>query len=350
MIKETYKKALSKKISHNQMTTKLLIIRFSSIGDIVLTTPIVRCLKKQMGDEVEIHYLTKDKFFSVLQHNPHIDRIITLEDKLGKIMPELKRQKYDHIIDLHNSMRSALIKFSLKKPAKSFYKLNVQKWLMVNFKINHLPDVHIVDRYMNTVNFLDVNYDGNGLDYFLAASDELNKNDLPDNFQNGYITFVIGGKHNTKKMPGEKIISICNKINYPVVILGGKEDEAEGNTVASSCGQKVYNGCGKYSLNKSASIVKHSKAVITHDTGLMHIAAAFRKPTVSVWGNTVPEFGMYPFFPFNAPDDISKITEVKNLSCRPCSKIGYKKCPKKHFKCMKEINEDEIIGFIKKFI
>lgn len=332
------------------MKTKLLIIRFSSIGDIVLTTPVVRCIKKQLGDDVDIHYLTKEKFVSILQSNPYIDKIITLKDKLRDVMPELKQQKYDHIIDLHNSSRSALVKFALKKPAKSFYKINIQKWLMVNFKINHLPDVHIVDRYMQTVDFLDVKYDGDGLDYFYSKNEEFDKGLLPGTFQSGYAAFVIGGKHYTKKMPTDKIISICSKINYPVFILGGKEDEADGQIIADACGEKVYNGCGKYSLNKSASIVDKAKAVITHDTGLMHIAAAFRKPVVSIWGNTVPEFGMYPFFPFEYPKEISKIAEVKNLSCRPCSKIGYKKCPKKHFKCMKDINEDEIAEFVKKYI
>jgi len=332
------------------MKTKILIIRFSSIGDIVLTSPVIRCIRKQLGGNVEIHYLTKDKFSSVIEANPHIDRIITMKEKLRDIIPELKNQNYDHIIDLHNSLRSAFVKLALRKPAHSFYKLNIQKWLLVNFKINYLPDVHIVDRYMQTAGFLDVEYDGKGLDYFYTKSDEIDIKELPENFQKGYVAFVIGGKHYTKKMPVEKIISICNKTDCPVFIMGGKEDGFDGNQIASVCGQNVFNGCGKYSLNQSASIIRQAKAIITHDTGLMHIAAAFRKPIVSIWGNTVPGFGMYPVFPVDTPAEISKIVEIKDLSCRPCSKIGYKKCPKKHFKCMKDINENDIVEFVRKHI
>ncbi len=332
------------------MKTKLLVIRFSSIGDIVLTTPVVRCIKKQLGENVELHYLTKDKFSSILRANPYIDRIITMKDKLRDVMPELKHQKYDHIIDLHNSLRSALVKLLLQKPAHSFYKLNIQKWLLVNFNINYLPDVHIADRYMQTVDFLNVKYDGEGLDHFYERSEEISNDKIPVKLQKGYVVFVIGGKHYTKKMAEEKIIRICNQVNYPVFLLGGMDDEAVGNRIRAACGQNVYSGCGKYSLNQSASIVRKARAVITHDTGLMHIAAAFRKPVVSIWGNTVPEFGMYPFYPDGSPVEISKIAEVKSLSCRPCSKIGYKKCPKKHFKCIKEIDETEIVEFVRKYI
>ncbi|HRB40127.1 MAG TPA: glycosyltransferase family 9 protein, partial [Bacteroidia bacterium] len=99
--------------------------------------------------------------------------------------------------------------------------------------------------------------------------------------------------------------------------------------------------CGITSIGQSASLIKQSKAVITHDTGLMHIAAALRKKIVSVWGNTVPEFGMYPYLPVNSVP--FSISEVKNLNCRPCSKIGYNTCPKKHFRCMNDMDIQEII-------
>ncbi len=329
------------------MKKKLLIIRFSSIGDIVLTTPLLRCLKKQKGDAIEIHYLTKDKFSSILKANPFIDKIIVLKDKLRYIIPELKQHNYDHIIDLHNNLRSTLVKLAIRKPAHSFQKLNLQKWILVNFKINYMPDVHIVDRYMQTIDFLDIKYDGKGLDYFYNKIEEVKSVDIPEELRSGYIVFVIGGKHFTKKMPNEKIISVLKKINYPVFILGGKEDKGEGEKIASVFDRNVYNGCGKYSINQSASIVRQAKVVVTHDTGLMHIAAAFQKPVISIWGNTVPDFGMYPFFPLNTPIEKSKIIEVKNLSCRPCSKIGYSKCPKKHFKCMKQLNENEIAESVK---
>jgi ADP-heptose:LPS heptosyltransferase len=160
---------------------------------------------------------------------------------------------------------------------------------------------------------------------------------LPENHQKGYIGFVIGAKHFTKQLPVEKIISICKKINKPIILLGGKEDAARAEMIENAVGKNIFNACGKYNLNQSASLIKQATKVITHDTGLMHIAAAFKKEIISVWGNTVPAFGFTPYL----PDPNSRMVEVKNLSCRPCSKIGYDKCPKGHFKCMMEIDEKE---------
>lgn len=331
------------------MKKKLLIIRFSSIGDIVLTTPVIRCLKNQLGNNTEIHYLTKSKFANILHNNPYIDNIIELKDSLNDILPILKNQKYDHIIDLHSSLRSSIVKFRLNRPSHSFKKLNFRKWLLVNFKLNYMPDIHIVDRYLKTVEFLNVKYDGKGLNYFYGDSDKIITKNI--GLDSKYIAIAIGGNHYTKKMPVEKIISICRKVDFPIILMGGKEDKPEAeNILSSSKKENIINGCGEFTLNQSASIIDQSKAVITNDTGLMHIASAFKKPIASVWGNTVPEFGMYPFYPENTGREISKIIEIKDLSCRPCSKIGFKKCPKKHFKCMKDIDENQIVAFINKYI
>ncbi|MEQ9415680.1 MAG: glycosyl transferase, partial [Cyclobacteriaceae bacterium] len=126
---------------------KILIIRFSSIGDIVLTTPVIRVLKTQV-DNAEIHYATKARFAGLLKENPYVDKLHLLDDKLGLLITDLKREKFDHIIDLHNNLRTRIIKFSLGVKSSSFNKLNWEKWLMVNLKINKLPSLHIVDRYL----------------------------------------------------------------------------------------------------------------------------------------------------------------------------------------------------------
>ena len=156
---------------------------------------------------------------------------------------------------------------------------------------------------------------------------------------------VIGGKHNTKIFPIEKVIEVCKQLNKPVYLLGGKQDFLRGEAIWAACGDRVYNACGQYSLNQSASLVRQAEAVLSNDTGLMHIAAAFRKKIVSVWGNTIPEFGMYPYLP-GMNSRSSYMAEVKGLSCRPCSKLGYKSCPKKHFRCMTDIDTQKISGFL----
>lgn len=317
---------------------KILIIRFSSIGDIVLTTPVIRCIKEQKPT-TEIHFLTKTSFKSILENNPHLTKIHTIEKDVKEVMEQLQKENFDFVVDLHNNIRSIQTKNGLGKPSSTFKKLNFKKWVLVNLKIDKMPKVHVVDRYMDTVAQLGIKNDNKGLDYFIPAKDEVSISSLPASHQKEYIGFVIGAKHFTKQLPTEKIISICKKINKPIVLLGGKEDNKRAEEIEKAVGGSIYNACGKYNLNQSASIIKQASKIISHDTGLMHIAAAFKKEIISVWGNTVPSFGFTPYL----PDSKSKMVEVKNLSCRPCSKIGYDKCPKGHFKCMMEIDESSFI-------
>ena len=320
---------------------KFLILRFSSIGDIVLTTPVIRCLRLQMP-EAEIHFLSRQNFRDVLEHNPYINKNIFYKDDVDEVISELKKEKYDYIIDLHHNIRSLRVKRALKTKSFSFNKLNIEKWLIVNLKINRLPQQHIVDRYLETISSFGIKNDGQGLDYFISAKEEKAIEKLPEAFGKNFIAWAIGAHHATKQLPIEKMISIAKKIKLPVVILGGKEDINKSNELIKHFQSPVFNGCGIFSINESAAIIKHAQHVLTHDTGMMHIAAAFRKNIVSVWGNTIPEFGMSPYLPAAFATN-SLIVQVNNLSCRPCSKIGYQKCPKGHFKCMKEINENEII-------
>ena len=312
-----------------QETLKILVVRLSSIGDIVLTTPVVRMLKKQLN--AQVHFLTKSAYVSLLKNNPYIDSVYQIQNSITEVIPDLKKEKYDHVIDLHSNLRTQILKFRLGVAAKSFNKLNMEKFMLTNFKLDNMPKIHIVDRYLETVKHLGIKNDNQGLDFFLSANDKLDISIFPKN----YIVFVIGGQHATKILPNEKIISIIKKVNKPVLLIGGPEDAHKGEEIAKAW-DKVVNTCGKYSILQSASLVQQATMVITHDTGMMHIAAAFNKKIYSVWGNTVPEFGMYPYL----ESEQSKRIEVKGLNCRPCSKIGYDKCPKGHFKCMQEIDEN----------
>lgn len=330
---------------------KILVIRFSSIGDIVLTTPVVRCLKKQYP-QAQLHYLTKKQFASILQSNPYLDKIHLLEGDLQPVVLELLKEKFDYVIDLHNNLRTKYIKVLLRQAFNSriesfsVNKLNIRKWLLTRLKWKWMPDVSIVDRYFETVKSLGVKNDGQGLDYFIPEEEEIKKDDLPMSHSLGYIACAIGGQHETKKMPLEKWKTLCAQMPFPIVLLGGKEDVDIANEIREVDEVKIYNASGKFSLNESADIVKRARVVITHDTGLMHIAAAFKKPIISIWGNTVPELGMFPYYGYNnlksnvAPQ--SFIME-QTLGCRPCSKIGYAKCPKGHFKCMQQQDLDKIL-------
>lgn len=314
------------------MPLKVLVIRFSSIGDIVLTTPVVRCLKTQRPD-IELHYVTKASYRFLIADNPYIDKIHVLEESLWGLIGKLRQEKFDVIIDLHNNLRTLQLKTALGVESYSFNKLNWEKWLFVNLKVKAMPSVHIVDRYLDAVRKLGIINDDRGLDYFIPYKDIIEPDWLPVTHQNGYVAYAIGGQHETKKLPLERMIELCQKISYPIVLLGGKEDADNGEAIEQALGkERVYNACGKCNFNQSASLVQQSKLVFSHDTGLMHVAAAFKKKVYSIWGNTVPEFGMYPY------QTNFVILENRQLDCRPCSKIGNKRCPKGHFKCMNELS------------
>ena len=326
---------------------KFLIIRFSSIGDIVLTTPVIRCLKKQVPD-AEVHFLVKEAFRPVVAHNPYIDKLIVLAHSWELMMHELKEENYDYIIDLHHNVRTLKIKKALGVKSFSFHKLNIEKYIYTSIKLNVLPKKHIVDRYLGTLDEFGVKNDGEGLDYFIVKEEETGKQDIPASHYAGYIACVIGAAHGTKRWPVHKWKELATKLDHPLILLGGKEDAANGNEIASVDDVKVYNACGKFSLNESADLVRKAKFVISNDTGLMHIAAAFRKPVISLWGNTVPSFGMTPYY----GDALvhSRIMQVNKLWCRPCSKIGYSKCPLGHFKCMEKIQAEEVLSIVRKML
>jgi len=324
---------------------KILVIRFSSIGDIVLTSPVIRCLGIRFPD-LEIHYLTKKTFEPVLRANPHIQKIYTIDDSVSEVIHLLREERYDFIVDLHKSLRSFDVRRRLRRPARSFPKLNFRKWLLVRFKKINMPGIHIVDRYFKAVRTLGIINDNQGLDYFIPDEDNVNPVDIIGETEPYYTAFVIGAKHRTKTLPDVKIIDICTNLPGWIILLGGKEDARRGELIARMSGMHVYNCCGEYNINQSASLIKQASTVITHDTGLMHVAAAFKKKIISIWGSTVPEFGMYPYMPTSVSS--SFIVQVRGLSCRPCSKIGFDNCPKKHFDCMEKINTQAVINAFKK--
>ena len=355
----------------------------------MLTTPVVRCLKLQLG--AEIHYLTKQQYLPLLEANPHIDRIFTIKKNVSEVLPELRRERYDCVVDLHKNLRTMQVRLGLFFGVKwlSFDKLNVEKWLLTTLKINRLPTEHIVDRYLAAAAPLGVKNDGQGLDFFFreappADSQEVTSFSIAEppmfsspvpekgvisesgilhemtpfsttillNFEGpavekdvtsaGYLAFAIGAQHQTKRLPTAKIVEICKGIKRPIFLLGGKEEEAEGEQIAEQSGSHVTNLCGKLSLQESAEVLRGAAFVITHDTGMMHIAAAFQQKILSIWGNTVPAFGMSPYYGSEHPDrNIS--FEVPGLACRPCSKIGHAACPMGHFRCMNGQDVEKIV-------
>jgi len=305
----------------------------------------VRCLK-QTYPEATLHFLTKEAFAPIVSHNPYIDFTHLWGSENEALIQHLKSQKFDVVIDLHNNLRTKLLKSKLKATSYAFPKLNIQKWLYVNFKINRLPDVHIVDRYFEAVVPIGVKNDGKGIEVHIPKNEQI----VTEEYFEGkpYLAVAVGAQFATKRLPVEKLVTILKQIKHPIVLLGGPTDVEVGQRLEEALsGSEVLNQCGKLSLLRSASVVEHAEVLLTHDTGLMHFAAAFDTKIVSVWGNTTPQLGMYPY----RPNDKTSYTihEVADLNCRPCSKIGYNSCPKKHFNCMQLQDEGAVVGSIERF-
>lgn len=329
---------------------KILIIRFSSLGDVVLTTPVPRLLKKKYPNS-EIHFITKKIYSSIYNNNINVDKVIEFSNNLFEAYNNLKKENYDLVIDLHNNLRSIFLKFLLFKKTYTYNKEFIRRWIYVNTKI-YLKIKHISISYIETLKMLGIEDDHQGLDLYIDEKEKILRSNLPKSHKNEFYVLIIGAKHYTKRLPVKKIIELCDKINKPIILLGGKDDIPTSFEVEKFFRTKkkhddiekilnkrtsIYNLCGKISIGGSASIVSMAKVVYTNDTGFMHIAAALNKRVVSIYGSTHPQLGFYPyktnFF----------IYQNNKLSCRPCTKIGLSKCPAGHFKCMEEMKFEDII-------
>jgi ADP-heptose:LPS heptosyltransferase len=305
---------------------KILVIRFSAIGDILLTFPVVEALQHKYPS-AEIHFLTKPSNKAVVELLSSKVHPRFLQESLVQTAKQLRGERYDLVIDLHNNLRTFLLQVLLMKGSwKRFRKLNFQKWLFTALKWNALPKVHVVDRYAQAALV-------NPTNVTLAVCDTINGMEL---LPSKYVAWVLGATFSTKQFPLSKLIETIERLDMPIVLLGGDKE----NLLASSLHAhfpSLISYVGKTSLSEAALVLSKAKVVVTNDTGLMHLAAFYEKPMVCIWGNTVLEFGMYPFQKrpvFNA--------QVADLSCRPCSKIGHNTCPKGHFQCMLNQHSVEI--------
>lgn len=305
----------------------------------MLTTPVIRACRARFP-EAEIHFLTKPAYAELMTSNPYLNRVYTLHSKLPELADLLRKEGYDTILDLHNNLRTRRLAMLMGKYFERFNKINVHKWLKVNHLADILPQVHIVNRYLDAGKKLGLQDDQKGLDFFFAEADTNNEHALPKSF----VCYAIGGQHQTKKMPNDLIVELCNRIERDVVLLGGKEDISSGDFIAQNT-KNTINMCGRLSLAQSARLIQDAEQVITHDTGMMHIASAFQKRVLVLWGNTIPEFGMYPFRPHH-----DSINFEVNLGCRPCSKIGFSGCPNQHFHCMKRQDLVRIATAVNSFL
>jgi len=319
---------------------KILVLRFSSIGDIVLTFPVVAALKAAYPD-CQIDYVTKPAFRHLLEACPGLSHIFTLESSIRQLRKDINFQSYDAVLDLHNNLRTLLLTAFSGVKVYKYPKNNWNKWLLTRFKVKQERRQHVVERYLSTLKQafgLEVLAPENP--YEIPESEQFSIQDATGFTPRKYVAFAIGAQFATKRLPTDLMIKLLQKMEHPLVLLGGKEDQQTANEIVAALGgQKVVSMVGQLNIHGSAWLVKNAAALLTHDTGLMHIGACFEVPIHLIWGNTLKDFGMYPF---RLEQENCFQYEVENLKCRPCSKIGFQNCPKGHFACMRQQDLDFI--------
>jgi len=305
-----------------------------------MTSPIIRCVKQQL--EMDLHYLVANKYKSLLEHSPYVDKIHGFDKEWQELKEELKQENFNLVIDLHKTARTIRLGSFLKKPVIHFHKGTLEKWLMLKFRINKLPKGHLINRFFEGVGRIKVYDDGKGMELFIDSKSEKRTMAILNRLEiNGaYTSIVVGGAKWTKQIPIELCVEYINQSTEPIVLIGGTDDIEKSKKIVEYSTRHINNFTGQYSLLESAVIMRQSKLVISGDTGMMHIAAIYNKPSIVVYGSTSPIFGMYPYSLLDEPP--VKIMEPDHLPCWPCSKSGRSKCPKEHARCLYDWNAFDI--------
>ena len=327
---------------------KILIINTVSKEKVLLATPIIRLLKTEL--DADIHVLVKANYLHLLETNPYLGQLEADNAPLFKLRKQLRSEKFDWIIDLQAGWRSKFLRIGLHGKTLSIRKQTFATWLYLKIKVNRLPKIHLVDQYLGLLTPLAIKEDSLGIDFFIPEKDEVENGWLPPEHQQGYAAIIITASHRTKKLPVNRLIELCDRINKPIVLIGEREDESIAEEIAAffkkgsaqeeeaieELNKKsvIFNACGKFNFNQSASLIKNANWVFTYDNVMMHVASTFKKPLFTMWGSSTPHFGTYPY------RTQFTVFENNKLNCRPCTKTGFNNCPKGHFKCMIDLKFD----------
>lgn len=329
------------KLSNISEKSKILIIRLSSMGDIILTTAFVRQLRKKFP-HARIDYLVAKQFAEILKYNPHLDNVFEYDknadnEEIGRLKTSISADigRYDYIIDLQKNIRSIRFRRNLGEKVLSIKKHRLHKLSLVYFK-KPLIHKHVAENYFDTAEPLGIIDDNDGLEIWLKGEKKYEKN-YHNDIDKLKISIAPGAHFPTKRWPAARFCDLIKKIkikyNAHLRLIGGREDEKIAHEIENSLNFEVDNYVGKLSILGSTEAISQSDIVITNDSGALHIASARRKPVLAFFGSTVTQLG---FSPWRVPHEIAEV----DINCRPCSHIGRKSCPKGHFKCMNEISSD----------
>jgi heptosyltransferase-2 len=335
---------------------KILIIRLSSIGDIILTSPIIRVLRKNFP-ESQIDFVAKEKFIEVVKYNPNINKIHILKghNSIKELKSEIKKEKYDLIIDMHKNFRSFYLKnFSNAKKIFTISKPYISRFLLVNFKINlYKQTFSIIENYFAPLKKIGIQNDQEGLEVFTSDDARLKVKEIMEDFISEG-DFVIGmspgagfwNKEWTNEGFSGVIDYFARKYKAKILLFGSEKDNKKIQQISELVFNKnsLLDLSGRLNLLELIAGIEKCNLFITNDTGAMHIAVALKKKVIAIFGPTTKEFGFFP----NSKESL--VVENFNLSCRPCTHIGKDYCPKKHFKCMRDVKSWNVIEVAEKLL
>lgn len=329
-----------------------MILRLSSLGDVLLTTPLLRILSKNFPNTL-IDYIVGEEYTEILANNPYISNLI-IYDKNKSIFnplknPDFLKAKYDILIDLQYNLRSRILTLNKSKVFKHYSKQRLHKLSLIYLKKPLIKDFSVPLNYMKSINFKEIKDDGLGLEYWLAKDRSANeylpfskKIEIKNPLE---ITIAPGAKHFTKRWTIDGFVELIKKLkdifNCNINLVGSSKEVSISAIIEKNVRLPINNYCGKLSITETTELIDNSDLVVCNDSGIMHIAAARRVPQVVIYGSTVPEFG---FLPFRSSYEIVQ----QKVDCRPCSHIGREKCPKNHFNCMNLIKADDVISKVNK--
>ncbi len=273
---------------------KILVIRFSPISAIVMASPLLRCLKQQFP-EAEIHFLTTEANRHAVEFNPHIRRLHLFVYSNELMLEELVPEAYDLIIDLEHNALSNQVHQALHVKTVSIPAMSGKKKLFAMTGINLLPSKHQVDIFLETAAAAGVRPDRNWLEYFIASQEVTKKEDIPAAHYAGFIACVIADE-GEKQWPHASWAAFCKELEHPVILLGMEKDAARGAEIASADQVKIYNACGKFSYNECADLVSKARLVIAPTTGLLYVAAAYKRPLLWLDDKREPAVLRTPYY------------------------------------------------------
>jgi lipopolysaccharide heptosyltransferase II len=346
------------------LPNKTVVFRLSSIGDIILSSPLLRGLRSAAGPAARIDFVVKKQYAELVKFNPHLSIVHEYDEATGldglhQLGEELRAEQYGLVVDIHNNLRTKYLRRRCEgAEIVQVSKQGLERWILVHLKKNIYKDnVPVAERYLSTVSRFDVVNDGKGLEIFIPDEIQFGVTSRMGSLRLHRYRKVIGicpgAKHFTKRWPQEKFAAIASRLSREfeakIFIFGGVDDRQPGTEIAAVIAketgeQSITNFAGTLRLLETAAAMEYCDLIITNDTGLMHLASARQKKILAIFGSTVKEFG---FFPYGTE---SVVLERNDLSCRPCSHIGRNSCPEKHFRCMNDITAEDVYASAARFL